>query len=940
MMGRSVRKSFPRLLLAMLAAGLLILLSGGIIYHRSQEQQLRAKAEEDLAAVARLKVEQIMQWRAERLADAAVVTASPVTALALTSWLAKPLPELRNAILAHFRILQQQYHYHDILLADVDGRVLLSLSDRPDLPLHQDALRFLAEALRRRQPLLSDMHSGPAGLASHLDVIAPLFAGDPGSGQPAGAVILQSDARQFLYPMIESWPGRSPSAETLLVRRDGDRVLFLNELRHRKDTALKLDIPLSRTQVPAVMAVLGGEGVYQGLDYRGVEVVAAVRAVPDSPWHVVAKIDAAEVFQAWHAISLLIMLLILTVMAVSVAGVAIVWQRMAKVHYRELYRANAERLRNQEQLQAAMREVAVRNAIAQVFLTAVDEEMYQRVLAIIKDALGSSLGVFGYLDAEGNFVAPTMQGMDWDRGQVAGKSCFFPRESWQASDCSWPLAMRKKRTICSNAPSTRTPAGHLPVTRHIALPLIHQDRVIGMILVANRDEDYTAADVALLETLGRTIAPVLDARLRAAWTEAGHRLANDLIRSRLTIMEYAATHNLDELLQKILDEVEALTGSAISFYHFVESDQKTLTLQAWSTRTSREFCRAAGKGLHYAVDQAGVWVDCVQQRGPVIHNDYGSLPHRRGLPPGHAPVVRELVAPIIRAGRVVAILGVGNKAGDYVRQDVEIVSYLADVAWEITVRKMAEEEVHRLNAELEQRVQERTGELQEAHEKILRQERLAAVGQLAGGIGHELRKPLTVMANAVYYLRLIQPGAAGKVKEYLGILENEVFFAEKIISDLLDFSRMKAADCTAVTADELVKSALERFPAPDNISVRLALAAGLPRVYVDRYQMIQVLGNLVVNGCQAMSEGGELIVAAWQEEEMLALSVTDTGPGIAAKNMVRLFEPFFTTKVRGIGLGLAVSRRLVEANNGRIGARNESGRGATFIVHLPVYREG
>ncbi|RJX25961.1 MAG: GAF domain-containing protein [Desulfurivibrio sp.] len=772
--GRSVRKSFPRLLLAMLAAGLLILLSGGIIYHRSQEQQLRAKAEEDLAAVARLKAEQIMQWRAERLADAAVVTASPFTAAALTSWLAGPLPELRDAILAHFRILQQQYHYHDILLADVDGRVLLSLSGRPDLLLHQDALRFLAEALRRRQPLLSDLHSGPAGLASHLDVIAPFFAGDPGSGQPAGAVILQSDARQFLYPMIESWPGRSPSAETLLVRREGDRALFLNELRHQKDTSLKLGIPLSRTQVPAVMAVLGGEGVYQGLDYRGVEVVAAVRAVPDSSWHVVAKIDAAEVFQAWHAISLLIMLLILTVMAVSVAGVAIVWQRMAKVHYRELYRANAERLRNQEQLQAAM---------------------------------------------------------------------------------------------------------------------------------------------------------------------AAHRLANDLIRSRLTIMEYAADHNLDELLQKILDEVEALTGSAISFYHFVESDQKTLTLQAWSTRTSREYCRAAGKGLHYAIDQAGVWVDCVHQRRPVIHNDYASLPHRRGLPPGHAALVRELVAPIMRADRVVAILGVGNKAVDYVRQDVEIVSYLADVAWEITVRKMAEEEVHRLNAELEQRVAERTGELQEAHEKILRQERLAAVGQLAGGIGHELRKPLTVMANAVYYLRLIQPGAEGKVKEYLGILENEVFFAEKIISDLLDFSRMKAADRAAVTPAELVKSALERFPAPENIMVKLDVSADLPAVCVDRYQLIQVLGNLVVNGCQAMSEGGELTVAARQEGEMLALSVTDTGPGIAAKNMARLFEPFFTTKVRGTGLGLAVSRRLVEANNGRIGARNESGRGATFLVHLPLYRE-
>ncbi len=115
------------------------------------------------------------------------------------------------------------------------------------------------------------------------------------------------------------------------------------------------------------------------------------------------------------------------------------------------------------------------------------------------------------------------------------------------------------------------------------------------------------------------------------------------------MVEFAASHRLDELLEKILDEVEALTGSCISFYHFVESDQKTLTLQAWSTRTSREFCKAEGQRPALPIDQAGVWVDCVQQRQPVIHNDYASLPHRRGMPPGHAEVVRELVVPIMRA---------------------------------------------------------------------------------------------------------------------------------------------------------------------------------------------------------------------------------------------------------------------------------------------------
>jgi len=166
--------------------------------------------------------------------------------------------------------------------------------------------------------------------------------------------------------------------------------------------------------------------------------------------------------------------------------------------------------------------------------------------------------------------------------------------------------------------------------------------------------------------------------------------AENLIRVRLSLVEFAAAHSLEELLQKTLDEVGVLTESPIGFYHFVDKDQKTLSLQAWSTRTVNEFCKAEGQGMHYGIDKAGVWVDCVRQRQPVIHNDYYSLPHRKGFPEGHAPVVRELVVPIMRGGSIVAILGIGNKPTNYNDIDVEVVSYLADVAWEIAERKRAE----------------------------------------------------------------------------------------------------------------------------------------------------------------------------------------------------------------------------------------------------------
>ncbi len=161
--------------------------------------------------------------------------------------------------------------------------------------------------------------------------------------------------------------------------------------------------------------------------------------------------------------------------------------------------------------------------------------------------------------------------------------------------------------------------------------------------------------------------------------------------SRLYLLQFAVMHSLDDLLEETLNEAEKLTDSCVGFYHFVEDDQKSLILQNWSKRTKAEFCKAEGKGLHYSIDEAGVWVDCVYNRKPIIHNDYASLPNRKGMPEGHAEVIRELVVPVIRGEKIMAILGIGNKDSDYNEKDIEAISLLADLAWEIAERKRSEE---------------------------------------------------------------------------------------------------------------------------------------------------------------------------------------------------------------------------------------------------------
>ena len=173
--------------------------------------------------------------------------------------------------------------------------------------------------------------------------------------------------------------------------------------------------------------------------------------------------------------------------------------------------------------------------------------------------------------------------------------------------------------------------------------------------------------------------------------------AERILQARLRLMEYSVTHSLEDVLTATIDEAESLTDSRIGFYHFLLSDQRTISLQRWSTRTNTEVCFAEGKGMHYDLDEAGIWADCIRKGEPVIHNDYSSLAHKKGTPQGHASIVRELVVPVYRGETIKAILGVGNKPGNYTNADVQAVSLLANLAWDITERKQMQEKLERMS---------------------------------------------------------------------------------------------------------------------------------------------------------------------------------------------------------------------------------------------------
>ncbi len=277
-----------------------------------------------------------------------------------------------------------------------------------------------------------------------------------------------------------------------------------------------------------------------------------------------------------------------------------------------------------------------------------------------------------------------------------------------------------------------------------------------------------------------------------------------ILEARLFLSEQAQRLALPEILRLALDRAEEVMESRIGFFHFVDEAAGTLALQAWSTNTLR-LCRATGEGLHYPAARAGIWAEGIARRRPVVHNDLAAAPGRRGWPPGHVAVVRELVVPVVRKGRVVALLGVGNKPSAYDEADVAGLSSLADLVWDIVLRRRAEEEdlssreeLRRLYRGLERaREEERRRIAREIHDE-LGQEITAlrfALGRIAQGLGSGGKEARDALDEA----RGIAERTLGSIRRIATALRPAVLdtlgFAEALAWLAAEFGRHSGLRC-------------------------------------------------------------------------------------------------------------------------------------------------
>jgi signal transduction histidine kinase len=218
--------------------------------------------------------------------------------------------------------------------------------------------------------------------------------------------------------------------------------------------------------------------------------------------------------------------------------------------------------------------------------------------------------------------------------------------------------------------------------------------------------------------------------------------------------------------------------------------------------------------------------------------------------------------------------------------------------------------------------------------RLQRSERLATIGQVAGGVAHEIRNPLNVVKTSVYYLLHARNPSPEKVAEHLQRIERHVLLADSVITALSSFARLALPNLRPVSVAQCVQDTLETHPLAGTIQVAIDCPPTLPPVLADGDQLRIVLGNLVRNARDAMPEGGRLTLTARPVADGVEIAVSDTGIGIPPDNLSRIMEPLYSTKARGLGLGLAIARAILDKHKGSLHVVSEPGRGSTFTVRL------
>jgi signal transduction histidine kinase/DNA-binding response OmpR family regulator len=390
------------------------------------------------------------------------------------------------------------------------------------------------------------------------------------------------------------------------------------------------------------------------------------------------------------------------------------------------------------------------------------------------------------------------------------------------------------------------------------------------------------------------------------------RLEEARLEALLELNRFGDT-SLKEMIDFVLDRQIALTRSEFGFFGLIDQEE-TFHMHTWSKDAMAQ-CAAPERAVHYPVEKAGIWAEAVRKKAPLIMNRYSEPDHRKkGVPEGHVPIQRLMAVPVLDGdSRVEAVSVVANKGEDYDNSDLRQMVLLMDATWNLVQRQRSE--------------------------KALREaETLAAMGRALSAVAHDIKTPLVAVGGFTRQVQKRLPEGSPE-REKLEIVLKETGRLQSMLKDLLFFSRplqleSGPGDIELVLQESV--SIVRPLARRKKVSILMRCVRSGSPVHLDFSRFKQAVINLLTNAVEASPEGEEVVVFCRQKGPEFVLDIVDRGRGIPPEIRAELFLPFFTTKKSGTGLGLPITKKIVESHGGRVEALNKSPRGAVFRIRLPV----
>ncbi|MDP4222584.1 MAG: PAS domain S-box protein [Bacteroidota bacterium] len=927
----------------------------GYFYYKSQKKRLLTDKIVELSAIADLKVRQIAQWRNERLSDAVLLGENGAFIAELSEFIhAKDSTSLLPEITANLKAVTKNLNYKSLFLLDSVGKIR-ALYPLQDTLAADNLKKLLPELIDNREGILTDIQKNDKESFSHLDLVIPLVDSLRSKSNIFGLLSLRIDPQEILYPLIKDWPVPSKTAESLLVRQDGEELVYLNELRFKKNSALVLRKSISEARLPEAMAFRGIEETIDGVDYRGASVVAAMKKVPGSPWYMVAKIDHNEVFSTLNEqMTMIIIIIILFILTIGLLLGIIEWNENARF-YREKYEAELDHLALRKHFDSILKYA---NDI--IFLTdrnmniieANDRaaEAYQRER---DELLGMNLaeirapGAAESLEKEKK-VLDEIGFATYETMHVRKDGTLLPVEiSARKVEIE---GVKYFQSICRDITERKNAEQILRESEERFRKIFEESPF--SIAMAGKDLGIIRANSAFCKMLGYK-EEELKAHSLKKFTHPDYANKDDVALLQLIAEEIPVYHTENQYICKDHSVIWGSTTISIIrnnrdevqyFLAMIENitlrkkaetelEKSFSLLKATLESTADGILVVDGKGKIVQYNQKFMEMWRIPSRIIEYKDDARTIKYVMNQLKNAEDFVREVERLYKEPEKTTSDLLEFKDGRVFERysQPQKISGKSVGRVWsfrDITERKRAE------------------AELIAAKEKAEESDRLKTA--FLHNVSHEIRTPMNAIIGFSALLNEPDTTEADR-RQFIDIIFQSGSQLLSIINDIVDIANIESGqvkiNIKEVNLNNSLRSLDEQFSYKEKQNVlSINLSIGLPDekslILTDGTKLIQILSNLINNATKFTKEG-RIDFGYSLKDGLLEFFVKDTGIGIPPEHHEKIFERFFqvdnmiSRKFSGTGLGLSICKAYVELLGGKIWVNSHPGEGTTFRFTLP-----